>query len=117
MTKQRGEAYSKFSLHEKCPNTESFSGPYFHVFGLNTDRDLLRKSPYLVRVRENSLLGHSSYSASQISKMKSFFTRVNDLGKLLKCRYHFKDLAKKSKLFSQTNITLNIFCLEVSAFV
>ena len=29
-----------------------FSGPYFHVFGLNTDRDLLRKSPYLVRVRE-----------------------------------------------------------------
>ena len=52
MAKQHAEVYSKLSLHEKCPNTEFFSGPYFHVFGLNTDRDLLRKSPYLVRVRE-----------------------------------------------------------------
>ena len=26
-----------FSLHEKCPNTEFFSGPYFPVIGLNTE--------------------------------------------------------------------------------
>ena len=25
------------SLREKCPNTEFFSGPYFPVFGLNTE--------------------------------------------------------------------------------
>ena len=24
------------ALHEKCPSTEFFSGPYFPVFGLNT---------------------------------------------------------------------------------
>ena len=25
------------TLREKCPNTEFFSGPYFPVFGLNTE--------------------------------------------------------------------------------
>ena len=102
-------------------NTEFFSGPYFHEFRLNTEIyyvNLCIWSEYgKLRTRKNSLFGHSSYSACQISKMKSFFTRVNDFVKLLKCRYHFKDLAKKWKLFGQTNLTLNIFCLEVSAFV
>ena len=40
------------ALCEKCPNTEFFSGPYHSVFGLNTD--LLRKSPYSVRIQKNA---------------------------------------------------------------
>ena len=28
----------KYSLREKCPNSEFFSSPYFPVFGLNTER-------------------------------------------------------------------------------
>ena len=28
----------EMSLREKCPNTDFFSGPYFPVFGLNTER-------------------------------------------------------------------------------
>ena len=35
------------TLREKCPNTEVFSGPYFPVFGLNTEI-------YSVRMQENT---------------------------------------------------------------
>ena len=35
------------SLHEKCPNTEFFSGPYFPVFNPNTGKYGPEKSPYL----------------------------------------------------------------------
>ena len=34
-------------LHEKCPNTEFFSGPYFLIFGLNTGKYGPGKTPYL----------------------------------------------------------------------
>ena len=51
MTKQHAEAYSKLSLHEKCPKYGVF---FWSIFSrIQTEhRDLLRKSLYLVRVRE-----------------------------------------------------------------
>ena len=42
----------QLSLREKYPNTELSSGPYFPVFGLNTD--IYSKSPYSVRIQENT---------------------------------------------------------------
>ena len=36
-----------FTLREKCPYTEFFSGPYFPVFGLNTGRHRPEKTRYL----------------------------------------------------------------------
>ena len=50
-----------------CPNTEFFSGPYFLVFGVNTEIygvNLRIQSEYRkIRTRENSVFGHFSHSA------------------------------------------------------
>ena len=35
------------SWREKCPNTDFFSGPYFSVFGLNTEKYGPQKTSYL----------------------------------------------------------------------
>ena len=35
-----------YTLREKCPNTEFFSGPYFPVFGLNTGKYGPEKTSY-----------------------------------------------------------------------
>ena len=51
-----------YSLREKCPNTEFFSGPYFPVFGLNTEIHLVNfriQSEYSkIRTRKKSAFGH-----------------------------------------------------------
>ena len=36
-----------FTLREKCPNTELFSGPYFPAFSRNTGKKVPKKPPYL----------------------------------------------------------------------
>ena len=49
----------KLPLHEKCPNMEFFSGPYFSAFGLNTEIygiNLRIQSEYRkIRTRKNSV--------------------------------------------------------------
>ena len=51
---------------DKCPNKEFFSGPYFPVFGLNTERygvSLRIQSEYgKIQTRKNSVCGHFSRS-------------------------------------------------------
>ena len=57
------------TLREKCPNTEFFSGPYFPVFGLNTEiysLNLRILSEYeKIRTIKNSVFGHFSRSVSE----------------------------------------------------
>ena len=40
-------------LREKCPNTDLFLVRFF-LFCIRTEYDLLRKSPYSVRIQENT---------------------------------------------------------------
>ena len=57
---------SSYTLCEKCQNTEFFSGPYFPVFGLNTEIyevNLCIQSEYgKIRTRKNSIFWHFSRS-------------------------------------------------------
>ena len=39
--------FIKYSLREKCSNTEFFSGPYFPVFSPNTGKYGPEKTPYV----------------------------------------------------------------------
>ena len=61
------------TLREKCPNTEFFSGPYFPVFGMNTEIygmnteiygvNLRIQSEYSkIQTRKNSVFGYFSRS-------------------------------------------------------
>ena len=56
------------TLREKCPNTEFFSGPYFPVFGLNTEIFSVSLRIYSecgkIRTRKNSTSGHFSRSVN-----------------------------------------------------
>ena len=62
----------KFTLREKCPNTEFFSGPYFPVFGRNTEIcsvNLGIQSEYRkIRIRKNSVFRHFSCSVNKAKK-------------------------------------------------
>ena len=62
----------------------NFSGPYFPVLGLNMEGSYIRKSPYLVRIQENTnqnklylgkLFGH--FSRSDMSFEDYFLIRRN----------------------------------------
>ena len=57
-----------WTLCEKCPNKEFFCGPYFPVFGLNTEIyevNLHIQSEHgKIRTRKNSVFGHFSHSGS-----------------------------------------------------
>ena len=57
-------------LYKKYPNTDFFSGLYFHVFGLNTEIysvTLRIQSKYgKIRTRKNSVLGLFLHSASRV---------------------------------------------------
>ena len=57
----------QFTLHEKCPNTNFFSGPYFPVFGLNTEKYRPEKTPYLdtFHAMSKSKINKSSGTFSQ----------------------------------------------------
>ena len=44
----------------KSVRIRSYSGPYFPAFGLNT-KEILRISPYSVRMRENGEQNNSEY--------------------------------------------------------
>ena len=64
------------SLREKCPNTEFFSGPYFPVFELNTEKYGPQKTPYL-----------DTFQAAIVQTVKVFVAIVTDLK-----YYHTKPL-------------------------
>ena len=58
--------YQSEKLRENCPDTDFLSGPYFPVFGLNTEiysLNLRIQSEYRkIRTRKNSVFGHFSRS-------------------------------------------------------
>ena len=70
---QRTWYYCQFwILREKCPNAEFFSGPYFPVFGLSTER----YSVYFriqsewgeIRTKKNSVFGYFSRSGKAMTE-------------------------------------------------
>ena len=64
---------SEGTLREKCPNTE-FPDPYFHAFGLNTERYVVslhtQSECRKIRARKNSVFGHFSRSGRVSATIK-----------------------------------------------
>ena len=83
-----------FTLREKCPNTEFFSGPYFPAFGLNTDRYgvslcngvslRIQSNCGKIRTRKNSLSEHFSRSVSVVFRQQFVPQRDPVLVKIMK---------------------------------
>ena len=84
------ERSSTYSLREKCPNTEFFSGPYFSAYRLNTERygaiSLLfspntgnygpEKTPYLDTFHKVNVLIEKQFLSSYLWFLLSLFLPV-----------------------------------------
>ena len=70
----RAEVYSGLpqtsTLREKCPNKDFFSGPYFPVFGLNTEiyevNLRIQSEDRKIPTRKNSVFRYFSRSANSV---------------------------------------------------
>ena len=54
----------------------SFSGSYFPAYGLNTERYSVRISPYLVRMRENTVQKNSEYEHFSCMKFSNLIYQI-----------------------------------------